>query len=85
MATFNNGYHVKLYAYNAKLNCLFGDFIHMDQIPQDGENEQNVSYFFLFFRSFALTKRFNFFSSFLNCSEEMPLGRWSLKILSFWY
>ena len=33
----------------------------MGQIPQDGENGQNVA-FFLFFWSSAVTKRFNFFN-----------------------
>ena len=42
---------------------------HMGQIPQDGENGQNVA-FFLFFWSSAVTKRL-FFSTFVNCSEEI--------------
>ena len=41
---------------------------HMGQFPQDGENGQNVAFFYFF--SSAVTKRFDFLT-FLNCSEEI--------------
>ena len=41
----------------------------MGQFPQDGENGQNVAFFYFFWSS-AVTKRFGF-STFLNCSEEI--------------
>ena len=43
---------------------------HMGQFPQDGENGQNVAFFW----SSAVTKRFDFFLTFLNCSEEILPG-----------
>ena len=45
---------------------------HIGQIPQDGENEQNVAFFF--FWSSTLTKRFDFFKfsrDFVRCILEI--------------
>ena len=42
---------------------------HMGQFLQDRENGQNVA-FFLFFET-LVAKRFVFFSTFLNCVEEI--------------
>ena len=51
---------------------IFSWKAHMGQIPQDGENGQNVA-FFHFFWSSAVTKRFDFLN-FINCSEEISPG-----------
>ena len=52
--------------------------LHMGHFPQDGENEQNVSFFW----SFTVTKRFDFFK--FSQLFWRDYVRWSLKILSFW-
>ena len=42
---------------------LYFEVTHMGQFPQDGEYVRNVAFY--------LTKRFDFFSTFLNCSREI--------------
>ena len=44
--------------------------LHMGSFPQDGENEQNLSYFFSSLELYC-GQTVIFFSSFLNCSEEI--------------
>ena len=53
---------------------------HMGHFPQDGENEQNLSFFFYFW-SFTVTKRFDFFK--FSQLFWRDYVRCSLKILSF--
>ena len=54
---------------------------YMGSFPQDGEKEQNLSYFF-FLWSFTVTKRFYFFK--FSQLFWRDYVRCSLKILSFW-
>ena len=54
----------------------------MGQIPQDGENGQNVA-FFLFFRSSAVTKQFDFFGFSQQFWRDFAQG--ILDMFSFWF
>ena len=48
---------------------IYGCIIHRGQIPRDGENGQNVAFFYYFFEA-VLWPNDLISSTFLNCSEE---------------
>ena len=53
----------------------------MRQIPQDGENGQNVAFLFIFWSS-TVTKRFDFFQLFLTVLERFcPLDSKDVFVL----